>query len=109
MVSSTATGFPEIAKASSGLTFIIIDKFHFAKSPAAVPDRAYKEMEAKVRDLETKIAAISGPKTQAFKCQADFDQCWQVATTKTEKWHCLMTYTICLGHGFNLSFPLPGS
>ena len=88
LVSSMATGFPEIAKASNGITDTIVNHFHFAPSPEAVPDRSYEELQAKVRDLETHLAA---------------------ATTKREKWHCLMTYSICLAHGFNLSFPLPGS
>ncbi len=109
LVSSTASGFPEIAKASSGITYMIVENFHFAPSPEAVPDRSYEELQAKVRDLETHLAAIPGPKTHAFRCKAEFGECWEAATTKPEKWHCLMTYSFCLGHGFNLSFPLPDS
>lgn len=109
LVSSTASGFPEIAKASSGITYIIVENFHFAPSPEAVPDRFYEELQARVRDLETHLAAISGTKSHAFKCKEEFDECREAATTKPEKWHCLMTYAVCMGHGFNLSFPLPGS
>ncbi len=109
LVSSTATGFPEIAKASSGITYIIVENFHFAPSPEAVPDRSYEELQARVEDLETHLAAIPDTQTHAFRCKQEFERCKETATTKSEKWHCGMTYAFCLGHGFTLSFPLQGS
>ncbi len=108
MVSSTATGFRDVAKASSGVTYIIIKDFHFAESPEAVSDSSYEELEARVRNLEAQIAELPEPKTQAFKCKENFQREWQTATTKLQKWHCLMTYGWCLAHGFNLYFPLVG-
>ncbi len=109
LVSATATGFSEIAKESSGITYTIINHFHFAPSPEAVPERAYADLHARLGALETHLAAIPDTKTHAFKCKEEFDQCWAAATTKPQKSHCLMTYSFCMGHGFNLSFPLPGS
>ena len=108
VVSATATGLPHVARASSGITFVIVNEFHFAQSPDAVPDRAYEELRAKIGNLEAQIEALPGPKTHAFNCKEDFDGCWQGANTKLQKWHCLMTYGWCLAQGFNVSFSPPG-
>ena len=109
LVSATVHGFPEIAKASSVITYMIVENFHFAPSPEAVSDRSYEELQGKISELETHIAAIPEPLTDAFRCKQDFEGCLETAANKTAFWHCLMVYAICLAHGFNLSFSLPGS
>ena len=72
--SSTATGLFDVAKASTGVTYVIVNHFHFATGPADVPNSRYEELLAKVRDLETQIEALPGPKSHAFKCKDDFDR-----------------------------------
>ena len=106
LASATATGLPDLAKASSGVTFIIVNNFYFAESPEAVSDRDFEELQAKIRNLEAQIELISGQKTQAQKCKEEFERNWQEAATKPQMYHCLMTYCICLVQGFNVSFPI---
>ncbi len=104
--SSTATDFREVAKATSGVTYIIVNHFHFAQSPEEVPDQRYEELLTMVKVLESKVELLPAAKTHAQKCKEEFDRNWQNAHTKAEMFHCITIYAACLGHGFNISIPI---
>ena len=104
--SSTATDLPEVAKASSGVTYIIVNNFHFAPSPEAVPDHKFEELRTMVKALESKIEMVPSAKTHAQKCKEEYERNWQQAHTKPEKFYCLTTYATCLAHGFNMSISI---
>ena len=61
VASSTASGFPDVAKAGSAITYIIVNDFHFAESADAISDTSYEKLEADVRKLETDIDVLPGP------------------------------------------------
>ena len=104
--SSTATNLPEVAKASSGVNYFIVNNFHFAPNPEAVPDRHYEELLTMVKAMESKIEMVPSAKTHAQRCKEEHESNWQNAYTKRQQFHCLVTYAACLAHGFNISIPI---
>jgi hypothetical protein len=97
---ATATGDAGLAKAGSGVTFIIVNQFHFAESPEVVPTRAYSELKAQVAELEAQLQAKPGQRSRVQRCKKEFDSNWAEARTKRQKRHCLMIYVACLGEGY---------
>ena len=103
-VSSTATEHPEIARTSINAQYIMVNNFYFAESLDAVSDRVYEELQSKVVELEKQIEAIQAPTppAPAFDCKHQYEQCVKMATTKSAKYHCLMTYFVCLTQGYQV-------
>lgn len=101
---ATATGFPDIASASKAVNYVVSNIFAPAPSPEQVPDEKFEDLQAKIVLLEEKIKeAAPAARTHAFQCKADFDDTWKLAATKMEKFRCLVTYLVCLTHGFDIT------
>ena len=71
----------------------------------AVSAQAIEDLKSQLTRLEKAIRA-EGDRTQAQKCHDEFQRNWEQASTLGQKTHCLLTYAICLGHGFNISIPI---
>ena len=97
---ATATGFPDIARSSSMAQIIILNDFWTVESPEQVPEESIEYLSAKAAQLEQQIEQAGIPKTAAFKCKANFEDCLNNAGSKGQKAHCLAVYLVCLGQSF---------
>src|SRR4051794_3763236 len=82
VTAATATGDAGVAKAGSGVTYIIVNNFHFVESPDAVSAQSFDELRAKVAELQSQLQAKPDERSRAQRCMEEFQGNWEKATTK---------------------------
>ncbi len=103
-VTSTATevGHVEIALSSNHAQELVL-RILRSNDPEDVNDVVYDQLKIVLTRL-SKRSDAEGPQTQAFTCLAEFEPCWESASSKVKKAVCLVTFAACLAHGLTNLF-----
>ncbi len=89
---ATATGNAEVARASIGVQYVIIN--YFGQPPADIEQKSQESLP----DLERTANSLAAfaPETEAFKCKRDLDNCLQHAMGAGGKSLCWISHAACL-------------
>ena len=93
---ATATGLPDVAEASAGVEYVIIEHFQPLRQIQQIPEDSLVLLHEMVSQLQSELAKLEPPQAGAFQCAKHFNHCMAGASGGTQQAACWMAFATCL-------------
>ena len=93
---ATATGLPDVAEASAGVEYVIVEHFQPLEQIQQIPEGSLALLHEKVSQLQRELAILEPGLTGAFQCTERFNLCMAGATGGARQTACWMALVTCL-------------
>ena len=93
---ATATGLPDVAEASAGVEYVIIEHFQPLRQIQQIPGDSLVLLHERVSQLQMELAVLEPGQTGAFQCAERFNLCMAGASGGVQQTVCWMALIACL-------------